>query len=244
MGQARPLTGRRPLPTLPAASSAVWATRAGSHRGTPTARGPGTAPPTLPTQPAASTWRTRSAGASAGSPSLTGVLMSFQPGTLSPIALLEHRTATGPRRASRQTPRHEGYAHRANVMVTAQEPGYPRLRSPRGGALPGLQTRNWAQHYTWSTGGMHREDAGCLDRWGRVDLSRRANGQRPHARDPINQQEQQGIDVAYRGLWLNGSSARSQQSADTSHPNSCTGPAEDRHAAREHNRRHPKATSP
>lgn len=76
----------------------------------------------------------------------------------------------------------DGYTHRANVMFTAQENGYPRPRAPRGGALPGLQARNWTQRYTWSTGGMLRGAAGVLDRWGSVDLSRRANGQRPHAR--------------------------------------------------------------
>ena len=141
-GRARPLTGRRLLPRVAGSKLREWATRAGSHRGTPTAR----------------EFRNRSTHAADTAcnqyledqircgqrrPAVVDwVLMSFQPGTLSPIVLLEHQPATGPRRASRRPPRHEGYAHRANINGHSPGARLPTSALPSRRRAQSLQTRN------------------------------------------------------------------------------------------------------
>lgn len=159
--------------------------------------------------------------------------MCFQPGTLSPNPAPRTPASARATQGTGGAPCPEGYAHRANLLPTAQEHGYPRLQSPRGGALPGLRTRPRAQHRaqrcTCHTGWRRHGAAGGL-RLARMGGPITPTSTCPR---PINQQEQQqGIDAAYNGLWFNDVSARSQQSADARHPNGRTRRAEYKHAHR------------
>lgn len=141
-GRARTLTGRRPLPTRPTASSARCVTRAGSHRGTPTARGVRNRS-THAADTACNQYLEDQIRCGQRRPAVVDwVLMSFQPGTLSPIVLLEHQPATGPRRASRRPPRHEGYAHRANINGHSPGARLPTSALPSRRRAQSLQTRN------------------------------------------------------------------------------------------------------
>ena len=185
----------------------------------PTARGTGTSPPPLPTKPATSAWRTRSAGPA-----------QARGAGLGPHVLPAGRAEPESRSSNTsQFPGNAGQAGGAMPRGLCSHGQRPRSQPRSTAPTSAAPSRRRAPGLADKTAG--RGDRGCrLPR--PVGQGRPITlGQRPC---PLahNQQEQQQGDADYRRLWFNDVSARSHQSADARHTNGLTRPAEDRQAPR------------